>query len=847
MKQSLIYRLILFLACTILFTPSYSQQYGLSFFGYNVPKDQRTSIVLSADKEFTLKDEFELSFDLALHGSEKFIYGYIFRIILNEELNIDLIHGNRTGEERDFSIVEGRSKSDIAFNVEPTLGIDNWINLSIKLLLNEDRIIFYEGDNVFVDSSIDLNPNSSVSISFGACPFTDFISTDVPPIMIRDIRLLGKGGKLLHHWPLDQTRGENAYDLVRNKRALVTNPDWLRKTHLSWEQLQEINLKGFVQSINNQTDEKIYLLAEDLLIVFDARLNLLDTVSYNKKPGFLVRDAQAVYDPVTKQILSYNLDAKQQFYVNPVSGEVRQDELRTYSRKEFLHHNKHYNESDSSLYIYNGYGHYLYKNTMLRYHTARGIWEELQVLGEKPQPRYLSASGFLNDTLYFLGGYGSESGKQMLSPLHYYDLTAFSLKDLHFIKKDSFPKPTENFCFANSMVIDPETRDFYALAFPEFRYNSQLQLVRGNLNQEFSHNGSLDRLGSHIPYKFNDINSFADLYHFPSSEKMFALTTLNEENETSIALYSIGFPPIAEEPLPEQKSESEASNLFLKILLIILIIIILWLISRLRRKIKRDKIKIQENEEEAETTYIEDSGNKRNAINFFGGFQIIDRAGTDITNKFTPLLKELFLIIILYTIKNDKGISSSRIIEILWFEKSERSARNNLSVNITKLKNILEKLDGCELTHETGYWKIHQKKQIHNEYCEVEAITKKDKVSPDKITRLIEITNKGPFLINLDFDWLDVFKAKISDRIADVLLNYAESLDVKENAEFIIDLADCLFNFDIVNEEIMVLKCRAQYGQGKHSLAKNTYQNFCNEYKTLYGEDFSRSFNEIII
>ena len=488
----------------------------------------------------------------------------------------------------------------------------------------------------------------------------------------------------------------------------------------------------------------------------------------------------------------------------------------------------------------------MYMNTMLRYQTGTGIWEELQVLGERPQPRYLAASGCLNDTIYFLGGYGSESGKQMLSPMHYYDLFAFSLKDLRFIKKDSFPKPDEDFCFANSMVIDPNTRNYYALAFPEFRYNSQLQLVRGSLNNGSLHKGSLERLGNKIPYKFNDINSFADLCYFPVSEKMFALTMLTVENETSIVLYSIGFPPIAEVPVPVQKSKSKASSLYLKIMIIALIRIILWLIVRLRRKKQAEKIKVRENQRNADTTFIEDSTKKSNAINFFGGFQVIDRTETDITNKFTPLLKELFLIIFLHSMKNDKGISSSRIIEILWFNKSGQSARNNLSVNITKLKNIFEKLDGCEVTHETGYWKIHQKKVIHNEYCEVDAIVKKENLSHDLIMRLIAITNKGPFLINLNFEWLDVFKAKISDGIADVLLSYAESLDINENAELIIDLADCLFNFDVVNEEIMVLKCKAQYGQGKHSQAKNTYKNFCSEYKTLYGEDFSRCFNEII-
>ena len=36
----------------------------------------------------------------------------------------------------------------------------------------------------------------------------------------------------------------------------------------------------------------------------------------------------------------------------------------------------------------------------------------------------------------------------------------------------------------------------------------------------------------------------------------------------------------------------------------------------------------------------------------FGGFQVFDKESKDITNKFSPLLKELFLLIWLHTLKN---------------------------------------------------------------------------------------------------------------------------------------------------------------------------------------------------
>ena len=66
-----------------------------------------------------------------------------------------------------------------------------------------------------------------------------------------------------------------------------------------------------------------------------------------------------------------------------------------------------------------------------------------------------------------------------------------------------------------------------------------------------------------------------------------------------------------------------------------------------------------------------------------------------------------------------------------------------------------------------------------------------------------------------------------------------------KEADILIALADCIFHFDIVNEEAMILKYQVQYAQGKYSLAKNTYLKFCGEFKNLYNEKYKRSFSEI--
>jgi two-component SAPR family response regulator len=233
---------------------------------------------------------------------------------------------------------------------------------------------------------------------------------------------------------------------------------------------------------------------------------------------------------------------------------------------------------------------------------------------------------------------------------------------------------------------------------------------------------------------------------------------------------------------------------------------------------------------------------------FFGGFQVYNKNIEDITGKFSPLLKELFLLIWLHTFKNDKGISSEKITEILWYDKSEKSARNNRAVNIAKLRTILNEIGNCELTKKTGYWKIicnnQNEKSDYNDFLKITRTN--SNLSKQKINRLIEVSRKGAFLLNVNYEWLDDFKACVSDRIIDTLVTFTETCDIKKDDDFLIHLADCIFTFDKVNEEAMIFKCKAQYKMGKHSLAQQTYGKFIKEYQHLYDQEYEIPFANIL-
>ena len=235
------------------------------------------------------------------------------------------------------------------------------------------------------------------------------------------------------------------------------------------------------------------------------------------------------------------------------------------------------------------------------------------------------------------------------------------------------------------------------------------------------------------------------------------------------------------------------------------------------------------------------------AIYLFGPFQVFDREGHDITRLFTPLLKELFLIIVTYTFRNGRGISSEGLNEILWHDKSEKDAKNNRSVNLAKLKAILEKVGNIVINKESGYWQFQTPEEdLYIDYKKYTALMQgpPDSIRTD-IRPLVSIIKRGAFLSQTEYNWLDDIKSEVSNAVIDRCQEYMRVHPFNE-PEFIIEIANCIFCFDPLNEDALTYKCKSLIFLRRHTLANNTWLKFVKEYKDIYGTDFGKTFQEVI-
>ena len=211
------------------------------------------------------------------------------------------------------------------------------------------------------------------------------------------------------------------------------------------------------------------------------------------------------------------------------------------------------------------------------------------------------------------------------------------------------------------------------------------------------------------------------------------------------------------------------------------------------------------------------------------------------------MLKELFLIIVTYTFRNGRGISSEGLNEILWHDKSEKDAKNNRSVNLAKLKAILEKVGNIVINKESGYWQFQTPEEdIYVDYRKYTALLQG---SPDAIRTdirpLANIIKRGAFLSQTEYNWLDDIKSEVSNAVIDRCQVYMRAHPTND-PEFIIEIANCIFCFDPLNEDALTYKCKSLIALRRHTLANNTYLKFMKEYKDIYDSDFGKSFQEII-
>jgi len=236
-----------------------------------------------------------------------------------------------------------------------------------------------------------------------------------------------------------------------------------------------------------------------------------------------------------------------------------------------------------------------------------------------------------------------------------------------------------------------------------------------------------------------------------------------------------------------------------------------------------------------------------NFIGLFGDFRIIDNHGNNIAGQLSPKLKQLFLVLLIFSLKEKNGISTRELSGIMWKGQSLKSTKNLRGVTIRNLRKVLEPVDRIDIQYQSDNWSLKLGGTVVCDYYVVLKLLE-DKHIHDNIifSRFYDLISEGEFLKGESQPWMDEVKGYVGNSIMDVLLQYLQSNSKSLDPEDILSIADLIFIYDPVNEVALSYKMKTLDIQNNHNLARFTYKRFCQLYEEMYGEAFNRTFEQII-
>jgi len=832
-------RIYLILIFFIIFS-SITFAQGLQFQGEGIPMENRSSYSVFSREVPHFENEFTINFRFSFHNVEPF--GYIF-----------LLRDEKTGIE--FNLIYSfryEQYSLLKFNIEGkdnliSIEIDNdsiknrtWINFACTLYLDNDSVVISINDKKHSASNLALPKQFKPQLYFGK----NKNSVDIPSYSIRNLSVEGR--QLKYFFPLNESQGEDVHNSDGKIVGNISSPVWLINSSYYWNQRYFYESKDVCSVNYEQATQTMLFFSRDSLTMFDMTSNSLTVKKYKNELPVDMRLGTSFIDDTNQRPFIYEVN-------NLPEGSVTMAFLNDTEHLEWipvsskflsmqLHHHSGYFDSERNRYIiFGGFGNKKYNNSFFSYEIDSDEWKILNFTGNKITPRFFQGMAKMKKTneLLIFGGMGNESGDQTVGRRNFYDLYKVNLDSKQIKKLWNLKWEKNNIVPVRDMIILDDS-SFCVLCYPEYESNSFLQLYKFSIE-----NGSYEILGDSIPFKSDEIATNANLYHNPILQELYCVAQEFKDDGSSVTyVYSISLPVVTKSTLTMYETTPKSSFLYWWLLILIPFLILLYLLYHSRQK-KRNKLPFYKPQKKTVELDFQNE-DKPNSIYIFGEFAVYDKKGKDITYMFSPRIKEVLILILQYSF--DNGISTQKLSESFWPDKSGSGLKNVRGVTLNHLRKLISELNGIELIFEKGYFKILMSEDCYCDYAQFMLLTNKTSVLENHGEH-IDIKNilvRGKFLKSFDTYLFDSFKAKVESTIASLLPVDIEMAFEQEDFYSVIKLSELLFITDPLNEEALYYQIQALVKLKQRDEAKKKYALFSSEYKKVMGENYNTSIELII-
>ena len=788
---------------------------GLVFKSFEVNPSERTSLVLPSapERSLSFRDSLEVSFLLQVNLNLG-RFGYIFRTILNNSKSVDVLL--YTPYNRPTSVCATGDHENL---IQIPISEDCWQKIRLVLKNSGGTTAAFLNDQEVATIKYTNSPVSAI-LCFGKNNIGSFVTHDVAPMTIKDLKIVRDGGRP-DFFKLDDL---SSLSKSTGIQAAVENPVWRKDLNSHWNFIWKAKLPSVSYICPDSERSVVYIISDKQVTAYDLRR--MRASQWNTAKDIKIHLIDNDFLILKDGTLAYHdIDSRELIKFDPACHDWERDNPIA-KHSSHLHNNLIYHRASGNFIEMFGYGQHRYSNNLFVWNPEEGssFSAEITELG----PRYMAAAGISGDKIYVFSGRGNTQGVQELGTKIYGDLVEIDVND--FSARVIWSENTNSTEVAAADLLFEHNRDsFLTLCYNPDEYKTSLQLRR------YDKDGSYERLGECLPYNFLDIESEARLVFSEHTQCYYAFITQKEEDGSfSVCAYSIMSPVLAS--ALGRKSNGALPWIWAAIG-VLLIAAIIAIRHRLHKETSEDS---SDADEEVIGTQSEEPVGP--GIHLLGTFRAISADGLDISANFSPMMKQILCILILNS-DSKQGISNTQLKDALWYDKSDESYHNNKGVMIKKIRGYLEQVDlGLAIVSNKGYWSIEDKNGKCDYLTAMETLLSPS-VQPKEI---IKTASLGSLLTDLHFEWLDTYKSKYEN----LVIGKLEAIPVKpvdeESARRAINWADAMLAFDSLNEDSVRIKCRALITLRRNGTAKRVFENFKEYYRQSLGEEFDDSFNDFL-
>ena len=831
---------------------AYSQ--GLLFQANDKEIKERTSLQIFQEGEIPcFTKNFQLSFELSIRDFDTF--GYVFLLKEDQgETKYSFTYTYLDGENSTFKFNTDGKENHYSLNLRNDALAYQWIPVSFAFDLQQDVLTIRIGDNEKKITSLGLKDTFCPHLFFGRY---DYI-LDMPTFAIRNLKLEGDRSHS-YTFPLNENEGEEVHTSTGKVLGTVVNPVWLINGSYHWEKLFEYSFQTPSGITFEPDSQRLIIFSQDSLLTYNLLKRQPQKYSYSNKLPVKLQLATHFMNTTDGKLYVYELNNLPLGDATVAALDLNNQEWKQTGVAalpvQLHHHDGFWDETTGKYLVFGGFGNKRFNNTFLEYDIEADRWDTLSYSGDRIIPRYFSgmAVNKNREHIYVFGGMGNESGEQSVGRNYLHDLYLLDRKQ-QSVRRLWQNASDHRLVVARDMILTPDEKYIYALCYPEYLSDTYLQLYRLTVDD-----GTMKALGDSIPMRSEEIMTNANLYYNSLTHEYYCTTTeFDKKGHTVIRTYVLSAPPVSLDEIRSYGSRSSLEIRWLWIMAGIGVLLLAGGVLFVRKKrgkqrnavlesssvlmsppVGREPDKSVQGKETLAKEDFESSLVRPNAVYLFGPFTVIDRNGRDITHLFSSRLRQVFIYILLHSTHN--GVLSASLNEVFWPDKPDDKVKNLKGVTINQIRKNLAELDGVELVHDKGYFRLVFT-DCYCDYFRFRTLKNAEEVENELGILLM----RGKFLDGMDAGMMDHFKQKVEEFLSSFLPLEIERLYQQHKYDAVIRFCNVLFRVDPVNELALAYGMHALNHTGSSQEAILQYSLFVREYRQMMNEEYSTSYAELM-